>query len=58
MVNKHMKRFSTSVLEKYKSKLQGGITSVRMAIIKKNLQKLNAGDDEEKGNTSTMLVGL
>ena len=24
----------------------------------KNLQKLNAGEDEEKGNASTMLVGL
>ena len=47
MPNKHMKRFQFfSLLEKRKSKLEGGITSQWSEYLSsKNLQTINAGED-------------
>jgi len=48
MANRYMKRYSTSLLEKSKSKLPGGTTSVRMAIIKKSTHRMKDPKKERK----------
>ena len=47
------------LLQKCKSKLQWGITSYKSEWqSSKNLQAINAGEDVEKGNPLTLLVGM
>ena len=60
MSNKHMKRCSTSLITReiqIKTTVRYHLTPIRMAIIK-NLQTINAGENVEKGNILTLLVGL
>ena len=58
MANKHMKRCSTSLSERWKPKLQWGITSHRSEwSTSKNLQIINVGEGVEKKELSYTLDG-
>ena len=58
MTNKHMKRYSMSLLEKCKSKLQCDITSYWSEWpSSKNLQTINAGEGVEKKEPSCTAGG-
>ena len=58
MSKRHMKRCSTSLLEKCRSKLQWGITSYPLEWPSlKNLQTINAGHSVEKSEPSYTVVG-
>ena len=58
MAKKHMKSCSTSLIEKCKSKLQGGITSHQLAwASSENLQTTNAGEGVEKREPSCTVGG-
>ena len=54
MAKKHMKRCSTSLLEKCKSILQGVVSSYPSS---KNLQTINAGEGVEKRKLSHTVGG-
>ena len=56
---KHIKRFSILLTETCESKPQCDITSrLSEQLAWKSLQIPNAGKDTEKGNLSTLLMGL
>ena len=58
MAKKHMKSCSTSLLEKWKSKLQCGITSHQLEwASSENLQTTNAGEGVEKREPTCTVGG-
>ena len=60
MAKKHMKRCSTTLIIRelhIKTTMRYHLTPVRLALIKK-LQTINVGEGVEKGNPSTLLVGI
>ena len=58
MANKHMKKYSTSLLLKCKSKPQWGIISCQWKCpSSKNLQTVNAGEGVEKREPSYTVIG-
>ena len=61
MANKHMKRCSTLLIIRemhIKTTMRYHLTQVRMAIIKKSLKTINAGEGVAKRDTLALLVGM
>ena len=60
MTNKHMKRCSVSFIREMqiKTTMRYHLTTVRMAIIKKSLQTINAERVWRKENALALLVGM
>ena len=61
MTNKHMKRCSVSFIIRemqIKTTMRYHVTTVRMAIIKKSLQTINAERVWRKENALALLVGM
>ena len=61
MANKHMKICSTLLIIRemhIKTTMRYHLTQVRMAIIKKSLKTINAGEGVAKRDTLALLVGM